>query len=225
MLQLNIAARALSGATGSLAPDGAPRLLLVQETTPAPGTEAATSEAHTGDADALAHEGNPNAGMPQLNFADFAPQLVWLAITFVLLLVLMWRVALPRIAGVIDAREQRIQADLDRAEKLKAEADAALSAYQKTMADARAKAQAETREAAAAIAAEAGKREAAFAAQLAERTKAAEASIAAAKSRALSDLSTVSAEVAGSVLAKVANITVPPAQLQAAVDSALRERS
>jgi F-type H+-transporting ATPase subunit b len=224
MLQLNIADGALSGATGSLAPDGASHLLLVQETTPAPGTEAATGEAHTGEADALAHEGNPNAGMPQLNFADFAPQLVWLAITFILLLVLMWRVALPRIAGVIDERERRVQGDLDRAERLKAEADAALSAYQKTMADARAKAQAEAREAAAAIAAEASKRDAAFAAQLAERTKAAEASIAAAKSRALSDLSAVSAEVAGSVLAKVANITVPPAQLQAAVDSALKER-
>lgn len=214
MLQLTIAG---DGTTGGDA--GASPLLLVQDTAPAAGTEAASGDAHT-----LAEEGNPNAGMPQLNFADFAPQLVWLAITFILLLVLMWRVALPRIAGVIDEREKRIQADLDRAERLKAEADAALSAYQKTMADARAKAQAEAREAAAAIAAEASKRDAAFAAQLSERTKAAEASIAAAKSRALSDLSAVSAEVAGSVLAKVANITVPPAQLQAAVDSALKER-
>jgi F-type H+-transporting ATPase subunit b len=220
MLQLNIANGVLSGTGGSLAANGAPHLLLVEDTQPAAGTEAAPGDAHT-----LAEEGNPNAGMPQLNFADFMPQLVWLAITFILLLVLMWRVVLPRIAGVLDERERRIQADLDRAEKLKADADAALSAYQKTMADARAKAQAEMREAAAAIAAEAGKREAAFAAQLAERTKAAEAGIAAAKSQALADLSAVSAEVAGSVLAKVANVTVPAAQLQAAVDSALKERS
>jgi F-type H+-transporting ATPase subunit b len=214
MLQLTIAG---DGTTGGDA--GASPLLLVQDTAPAAGTEAAPGDAHT-----LAEEGNPNAGMPQLNFADFMPQLVWLAITFILLLVLMWRVVLPRIAGVLDERERRIQADLDRAEKLKADADAALSAYQKTMADARAKAQVEMREAAAAIAAEAGKREAAFAPQLAERTRAAEAAIAAAKSRALADLSAVSAEVAGSVLAKVANVTVPTAQLQAAVDSALKER-
>jgi F-type H+-transporting ATPase subunit b len=162
--------------------------------------------------------------MPQLEFADFPPQLVWLAITFVILLILMSRVALPRVAGAIEQRDARIKGDLDRAERVKIEADAALAAYQKTMADARAKAQGELRQAQAAVAAETAQRESAFAQQLAQRTKVAEDGIAAAKARAVADLRGLGAEVTGNVLRKVAGLNPPTAQIQAAVDAAMTER-
>src|SRR5262245_61797323 len=154
----------------------APHLVLVQETQP---------EATVGAAPAAAHEGTGKCegGMPQLCFPDFPPQIIWLVITFVLLLILMSRVALPRVAGAIEQRDARIKGDIDRAERVKTEADAALAAYQKTMADARAKAQGELRQTQAEIAAETAKRESAFAQQLAQRTKAAEDSIAQAKSK------------------------------------------
>jgi F-type H+-transporting ATPase subunit b len=92
------------------------------------------------------------------------------------------------------------------------------------MADVRAKAQAELRQGQAAIAAETAKREAEFARQLADRTKAAEDGIAQAKTRALQDLRGVGAEVASSVLGKVAGLSLPAAQVQAAVDAAMTER-
>ncbi len=204
--------------TQANSPDGfgpAPHLVLVQETQPEQpeGAGAATTEQH-----------EKSGGMPQLAFGDFPPQLIWLAITFVLLLIVMSKVALPRVAGAIEQREVRIRSDLDRAERVKIDADAALADYQKTMADARAKAQGELRQTQAEIAAETAKREAAFAQQLAHRTKAAEDGIAQAKTRALTDLRSVGAEVTGNVLGKVAGLRLPAEQVRAAVDSAMTER-
>ena len=52
--------------------------------------------------------------MPQLNPLDWAPQLIWLLITFGILYLLMVHVALPRIGGAIDKRAAHIAGDLDR---------------------------------------------------------------------------------------------------------------
>jgi F-type H+-transporting ATPase subunit b len=199
-------------------PDGlgrAPHLVLAQETQP---------ESTTGTATAAMPPQEKSGGMPQLVFGDFPPQLIWLAISFVLLLILMSRVAMPRVASTIEQRATRIKGDLDRAERVKIEADAALATYQKTIADARAKAQGELRQTQAEIAAETAKRETAFGQQLAQRGKAAEDSIAQAKTQALRDLRGVGAEVTGGVLAKVAGLRPPAAQIQAAVDAAMTER-
>ena len=59
------------------------------------------------------------------------------------------RIALPRVGGVIDARQNAIEGDLAAAQKLKDESDAALKAYESELAAARSRAQAigsETRE-------------------------------------------------------------------------------
>ena len=79
--------------------------------------------------------------MPQLITADFAPQLIWLVITFVLLYLVIWRISLPRIIEVLEERQRRIDDDISTAESLKKEADEALSAYEIALTEARAKAQ------------------------------------------------------------------------------------
>src|ERR1043166_8459298 len=67
------------------------------------------------------------AAMPQLDPTLFAPQLVWFAISFVVLLLLMWRLALPKVGEVVVMREERVQGNLKKAEQLKGEAETTLA--------------------------------------------------------------------------------------------------
>ena len=116
---------------------------------------------------------------PPFQAQHFPSQLFWLALTFILLYVLMSRIALPRIGSIFAERSKRIADDLAAAQRFKEQSDAANAAYQKSLADARARAQGianETRERQAAEAEATNKR---LEAQLHEKLAAAERSIAA----------------------------------------------
>lgn len=171
----------------------------------------------------LAAEGG-NAGMPQLNFHDFAPQLVWLAITFIILYLLMKNVALPRIGDVVAAREQRIANDLDRAAALKAEAEAAMQAYEKTQTEARAKAADLVRQTEAAVARETTARQAKLAGELGEKLKGAEQRIAAAKASAMGNLAGVSTEVARAAVERLIGESISQAEVERVTAAIARER-
>lgn len=89
---------------------------------------------------------NPEAGhqagvFPPFDTHNFLPQLIWLVIIFGALYLLMSRVALPRVAGILDARRTRIAQDLDSARTMQDQADAAEKQYEATLADAKARAQ------------------------------------------------------------------------------------
>jgi F-type H+-transporting ATPase subunit b len=162
--------------------------------------------------------------MPQLEFSTYTPQLIWLAITFVILYFLMAKLALPRIATALGNRANKLESDLTRAERVKAEAESVLAAYEKAMMDARLKAQALTGQAAADVAAEFTKREAAFAAELNARTAEAERRIVAAKDAALAETRTVAAELTQAILRKVAGVELSPSAAKEWVEAAARER-
>ena len=126
--------------------------------------------------------------MPQLDYHTFVPQLVWLAITFVVLYILMSRLGLPKVRGAIEGRRQRLDGDLGRAAALKDEAEAALAAYHKALADARVAAQETLRQTSERLATEAAARQQQLAATLAEQIAAAEQRIAAGKEQALGEM-------------------------------------
>ena len=163
--------------------------------------------------------------MPQLDVSTFVPQLFWLAITFGILLLLMWKIGLPRVGGLLEARRKRIDDDLARAAQLKDEAEAALAAYQQTLAAARAQAQAAVKETTDRLAAEAAERQRQLGESLAQQVAAAERDIAGAKERALADMRAIAVDVARSVTEKVTGTAADPGSLTAAVERAMSERT
>ena len=72
-------------------------------------------------AETTAHTEAPagHAKFPPFDSEQFPSQLVWLAISFVLLYVLMSRIALPRIGDIMAARSKVISDDLAAAELVK----------------------------------------------------------------------------------------------------------
>ena len=164
-------------------------------------------------------------GMPQLDISTFAPQLFWLAIWFVVLYLLMAKLALPRVDRVMEARRQRREGDLARAAQLKADAEAANAAYQRALAEARAQAQATIKETADRLAAEAAERQRALAAALAEQIAEAQRRIAGTKEQALAEVRGIAADVGRSVVEKLTGAAPDPAKMAAAVESSLSGRA
>lgn len=167
----------------------------------------------------------PNAGMPQLDFATFPTQLFWLVVTFIILYVVMKWLALPRVAATMEARRNRLDADLARAEELKAKAEEVMAAYQKALAEARAEAQARTRETIDRLAADAAERQQRLNEALAHRIAAAEREIAAAKQQALSEMREIAIEVGRSITEKFTGSPASTASLADAVERAMAENA
>lgn len=158
--------------------------------------------------------------MPQLDFTTFAPQLFWLAISFVVLYVLMSRLGLPAVGAAIEGRRRHLDGELTRAAALKTEAEDALAAYQKTLAEARAAAQATLRETGEKLAAEAAERQRRLAATLAAQVETAERRIAAMKEEAVAEIRGIATEVGGAIVEKLIGASADPATLAAAVEHA-----
>ena len=163
--------------------------------------------------------------MPQLDLASFPPQLIWLAITFVALYLVMAYAGLPRLGGIIEKRRARIAADLDKAQRMKAEAEAVIAAYEKALAEARAQAQAVLRETADRLSTEAAAQQKTLAEQLKIESDAAARRIHAAKAKALAGLRELAVEVARAASAKLAGSEAGASHVAAAVDEALKERA
>eukprot|EP00439_Symbiodinium_sp_Y106_P088812 s1_g1348.t1 len=137
--------------------------------------------------------------MPQLDFATFAPQLIWLTLVFGVLYLVMARVALPRIATVIEERRDRIADDLDTAAQLKSDTDDAIASYETALAEARAKAHTIAQETRDRLTAETDAHRADLEGQLAARIADAEKRIAATKDQALSSVRDVAVDVADAI--------------------------
>lgn len=158
--------------------------------------------------------------MPQLQFADYAPQLIWLLITFVALYLLMARVALPRIATVLEERKDRIANDLAQAEQLRQETDEAIAAYEQALADAKAKANAIAQQTRDRLNEELARERASVEAEVAEKLERAEAEIARTKQEALSHVEEIARDTTGTLVEQLLGEQVNQQTLDNAVSRA-----
>lgn len=159
---------------------------------------------------------------PPFDPATFPSQLVWLVLTFAILYVLMAKVALPRLGGIIDDRQNRISGDIAEAGKLKAESEAAVAAYEKALAEARARAQviaAETRDK---QAAEAETSRKALEEQLNAKLAEAEKTIASTKQKAMAEVRGIATDAAKTIVERLIGKAPADAAVASAVDSALK---
>lgn len=163
--------------------------------------------------------------MPQLDPAGFVPQLFWLVVLFLVLYALMRWIAAPQVGRAIEARRRRLDDDLAGAAELRAQAEEAQAAYQRTLATGRAEAQARLRQTTERITAEAAERQRELAAALTAQIEAAERRIAASKEQALADIHGVAADLGAAMVEKLTGATPPAARMTAAVDEALAGRS
>jgi F-type H+-transporting ATPase subunit b len=159
------------------------------------------------------------ASFPPFDTSTFAPQLVWLAITFTLLYYVMSRIALPRIADVVDERANRIKRDLDAAERLKNETEKAIASYEQALADARGKAGDIARETRARLAADVEREKNAIEAQIAAQASAAEARIAATKDKALASVNDIALGTAGAIVGRLLGDEPGPEEVRRALAS------
>lgn len=95
----------------------------------------------SGEAGEIMNPEHGGGAMPQLDFASFPSQIFWLVVSLVVLFLILKNVALPRIAAGLEERSDAIEDDLDRAAEFRKKAEEAEAAYDKALADARAKAQ------------------------------------------------------------------------------------
>ena len=163
--------------------------------------------------------------MPQLEQIDtYLSQVFWLLVTFGVLFLFLRKVALPRIAGVLENRRERIEADLDKAANLKAESETILAEYEVAMADGRLRALAVVRKAADEMAQEATRQNAALGAKLAKDIEKAEARIAQARADAIGQIAGVAAEAAQAATARLIDAKVTGQAAASAVAAAIKER-
>jgi F-type H+-transporting ATPase subunit b len=163
-----------------------------------------------------------HGGFPPFQSNTYASQLVWLAIAFVLLFVLMSKWALPRVGSVIENRQNKIDGDIAEAGKLKEQSDAAVAAYEKALADARANAQAIANETRDKQAAEAETRRKALEDELNVKLTDAEKTIATTKQAAMSNVRGIAEDAARAIVERLIGKAPSDQAVSTAVADALK---
>ncbi len=171
-----------------------------------------------------AHGGENGAeaiGMPQLDFTTFPSQIFWLLVALTALYFILTKLALPRIVGAIEERHDAIEDDLDRAGEFRRRAEQAEAAYDKALAEAKAKAQEIANQTRAEAKAELDKAIAKADAEIAARTAESEKRIGEIRDGAMASVEAVAAATAQAIVESFIPGETTDADARAAVSARL----
>ena len=175
---------------------------------------------HAADAvGAAAHHDGGGSGLPQLDPANFTSQIFWILVAFGVLYVFFSRRTLPEISSVLESRHAHIQSDLTSAEELQQEAEEVQEAYEKILADARAKAARSFAQAEEKISAKMVKEYQGFQERSANAIAEKEAAIEKAKSEAIEQMNGLAAEIAREAAEKIIGVETDLKQAKTVVKS------
>jgi F-type H+-transporting ATPase subunit b len=160
------------------------------------------------------------AGFPPFKTETFPSQLFWLALSFAVLFVVLWRIAGPRINAVITSRRHVINEDIAAADKARGDAEAASAAYQMALAGARARAQTLAQDNRQKLNAEMAKAKADAEAEAQRAMAEADRRIAATRSEAQTHMIKAAEEAAIAIVARLTGDSVTPADAARAVKEA-----
>lgn len=163
--------------------------------------------------------------MPQLDVTTFSSQIFWMVVTFAFLYLLLSRALLPRIHGVMESRQTKINHDIDRAEQLRNEAEEARETYERALRESRGKAQDLIAESSALMEKSAHARHAELDKKIEKQLADAEANIASAKSEALAKLAPVSKELTQQIVEKLTGQKLQTSEVSAVVDGLIKGKA
>lgn len=140
---------------------------------------------------------------PPFDSSTYASQLFWFGVSFLLLLFLLSKVLLPRVGSVMEERNAKIADDLDTAARMQREAELAEKAFDKALADAKAKAHNVAESTRASVAAQNEARLAEAEAKAHEQMEDAEAKIRAMREAALANVEDIAVDTAKAMAEKL----------------------
>ncbi|MBI4724329.1 MAG: hypothetical protein HY765_04915 [Rhodomicrobium sp.] len=161
--------------------------------------------------------------MPQLQPVDFAPQLVWLAITFAFLYLVLSRVALPRIEKVLGGRKSRIGSDLEKARDAQQRSEKEMERYEAEIAAAKAKGQGSIRAAREKLEAELNQKREVLDHQLAAKAAETEKRVQNLLERASGEMEEMTAGVVSDIVREFAGAEVSEGEVRAALRQSPKE--
>jgi F-type H+-transporting ATPase subunit b len=159
------------------------------------------------------------SAFPPFDATTFPAQIFWLVLTFGILYFLMSKVALPRVAEILETRESKIDGDLKAAAKMQEKAKAAGEAYEKLITDARSNAQGIGQKAKDAAVAAADEQRKTVEASTATKIAESESRIAASRNKAMGNVTEIASDTATEIVKRITGLAPKADELKRALSS------